>query len=142
MKYFDFTDDVHRAVLDAPTLEARLSAKTSVHRARFPGAVVRAGFTLIRPGGHFAPSKHDLVIGAAPWSDPDLATLENLVSKTRGRDVHVSVFDIDDLSYADMESIFPGMRRFMRTPVVIQYRDRTPTYFGEGWDAVLWLEQL
>ena len=119
-----------------------MSAKTSVHRAKFLSAVVRAGFTLIRSGDRFAPGEHDLVIGAAPWSDPDLAILEELVRQTRGRNVRVSVFDIDDLSYPEMESNFPGIRRFMRTPVVIQYRDGKLTHLGEGTDERLWLGQF
>jgi hypothetical protein len=142
VKYFDFSEDVHRAVLEATTFAARLSAKTSVHRAKFPLAVVRVGFTLLRPGDVFVPGKHDLVIGAAPWSDPDLAALEDLVSQTRGRDVHVSVFDVDDLSIYDMTAMFPEMRRFLNTPMVIQYREGRLTYFGDGRDALLWLEQF
>jgi hypothetical protein len=89
----------------------------------------------------FAPGKDDLVIGAAPWSDPDLAALENLAANPRSSAIQISVFDIDDFSL-EMAGMLPGFRRFTRTPVVFQYRDGGLAYFGEGHDAVLWLRQF
>jgi hypothetical protein len=112
-----------------------------VHCAEFPRAVRRAGFELLNHGG-FAPGTHDLIIGAAPWSDFDLEVLERLVSAVRARTVRVIVFDIDGLSYPEMVRLLPGMRRFTQTPVVLQYRDAELAYFGEGRAADLWLQQI
>jgi hypothetical protein len=142
MDFFDFSADVERAVHDAEDDPSRWSAKTAVHRARFPAAVKKAGFRLLSRCGSFIPGRHDLVIGAAPWSDPDLAALEELAVHGRSGNVRINVFDIDDLSFPEMFSLFPGIRRFLRTPVVLQYRHGEPTYFGEGQDAVLWLRQF
>jgi hypothetical protein len=142
MSFFDFSDDVERAVYEAEDQASRLSAKTAVHRARFPAAVKRAGFRLLYTDGSFIPGKHDLVIGAAPWSGPDLAALEDLVVHARSGNVRISVFDIDDIRWSAMVSLLPGIRRFTQTPVVLQYRHGELTYFGQGHDAVLWLRQL
>jgi hypothetical protein len=141
MSFFDFSESVRRAQNEASDKATRLSAKTTVHIAEFPGAVRRAGFRLLSDEG-FAPGAHDLVIGAAPWSDFDLEVLERLVSAVRGRTVRVIVFDIDGLSYAEMVRLLPGMRRFTQTPVVLQYRDAELAYFGEGRAADLWLQQF
>src|SRR5579863_3006773 len=97
MSYFDFSSDVERAVHEAVDDPSRWSAKTSVHRAKFPAAVKNAGFQLLSRGCSFVPGKHDLVIGAAPWSDPDLAVLEDLAVHARSGNVRISVFYIDDL---------------------------------------------
>ena len=142
MSFFDFSDDVERAVYEAEDEPSRWSAKTTVHRARFPGAVKRAGFQLLSGDSSFIPGEHDLVIGAAPWSDPDLAALEDLAVHARSGTVRISVFDIDDISPSAMVSLFPGFRPFTKTPVVLQYRQGELTYFGQGHDAVLWLRQL
>jgi len=142
MGFFDFSADVERAVHEAQDDPSRWSAKTAVHRAKFPAAVTRAGFRLLSRGGSFVPGTHELVIGVAPWSDPDLEALEELVVHGRSGNVRISVFDIDDLSFVEMFSLFPGIRGFFRTPVVLQYRHGEPTYFGEGQDAVLWLRQF
>jgi hypothetical protein len=142
MAFFDFSEDVRRAVLEAGDEEARLSAKTVVHRSGFPLAVERAGLTLLKPNSSFVPGKHDLVLGVAPWSDPDLAALEALVSQTRGRDVRISVFDVDDLSYEQMKLMFPEISRIRHTPIVMQYRDGKLSYFGDGRVALLWLREF
>jgi len=142
MSYFDFSDDVERARYEAEDDASRLSARTTVHHARFPAAVKRAGFQLLSGDSSFIPGKHDLVVGAAPWSDPDLAALEDLVVHARSGYVRISVFDIDDISWSAMVRLFAGIRRFTRTPVVLKYRHGELTYFGEGHDAVLWLRQL
>jgi hypothetical protein len=142
MSFFDFAEDVDRAVQGATDEVSRLSAKTTVHRANLPAAITRAGFRYLPSGGFFSPGNHDLVIGVAAWSDPDLAALEDLVSQTRSRSTRVTVFDIDELSFPEMLRLLPGMRRFMHTPVVIQYTQGDLTYYGEGYDAVLWLRQL
>ena len=132
----------NRSIGDAAVDEAtRLSAKTTVHRAEFPLAVRRAGFELLCRGDSFIPGKHDLVVGAAPWSDRDLEILDQLVLVVRGRNVRVTVFDIDELD-ADMVRVLPGMRLFIHTPVVLQYRNGELVYFGEGRDADLWLQQF
>lgn len=142
MSFFDFSEDVDRAVHEATDEVSRLSAKTTVHRANLRGAVIRTGFCYLPSGSFFSPGNHDLVIGVAPWSDPDLAALEGLVSQAWSRSIRVTVFDIDELSFPEMLRLLPGMRRFMHTPVVIQYIHRDPAYYGEGHDAVLWLRQL
>jgi hypothetical protein len=142
MSFFDFSDDVERAVYEAKDTPTQWSAKTTVHRARFPAAVKSAGFQLLSNDSSFVPGKHDLVIGAAPWSDPDLAALEGLVVHARPGNVRISVFDIDDINWSAMVSLFPRIRRFTQTPVVLQYRNGELIYFGQGHDAVLWLRQL
>jgi hypothetical protein len=83
MSFFNFAEDVERALRDAADEASRLSAKTAVHRANLPAAVERAGFRYLTAGGSFSPGNHDLAIGVAAWSDPDLATLEELASLTR-----------------------------------------------------------
>jgi hypothetical protein len=142
MRFFDFSEDVNRAVQEATDQCSVLSAKTTVHRMKFPNAVRRAGFQYLPSGGSFFPGHYDLVIGVAPWSDPDLAALEDLASQATSRAARVTIFDIDELSFPEMLQILPGMRRFVRTPVVIQYKEGEPTYYGEGHDAVLWLRQI
>ncbi len=141
MSFFDFSESVRRAQNEAPDRATLLSARTTVHTAEFPRAVRRAGFRLLIDEG-FNPGTHDLVIGAAPWSDFDLEVLERLVSAVRGRTVRVIVFNIDELSYAEMVHLLPGMRRFTQNPVVLQYRDCELAYFGEGRAADLWLQQF
>src|ERR1700693_2719463 len=96
--FFDFSDEVRQAIYEAPDEASRLSAKTTVHREKFPAAVRRAGFHFLSGVDIFVPDKHDLLIGAAPWSDPDLAAVEDLVLLVRSSNVRVTVFDIDDLS--------------------------------------------
>jgi hypothetical protein len=140
--FFDFSDDVRRAWYEAEDESSRLSAKTTVHIAKFPAAVKRAGFHLLSRGSSFVPGKHDLVIGAAPWSDPDLALLEDLVIHARSGAVRMTVFDVDDLSFSELISLLPGLPLFSHTPVVLQYRNGSLSYFAEGHDAVLWLRQL
>jgi hypothetical protein len=81
-------------------------------------------------------------VGVAPWSEPDLAALEELATHTRSHPVRVTVFDIDELPFPEMLRLFPGIRRFIGTPVVIQYKLGKPTYYAEGRDAVLWMRQL
>lgn len=88
------------------------------------------------------PGAHDLVIGAAPWSDPDLSALEELAQYPKPNDLRVNVFDVDSLSCGEMTALLPGIRRFMLTPVVLQYRNGRLTFFGHGQDAVSWLRQL
>jgi hypothetical protein len=136
MTFFDFSRDVQRAVDEVEDAASRLSAKTTIHRARFPAAVKRAGFQFLTGGSSFIPGNHDLVIGAAPWSDPDLSVLENLAPFARSGTVRISVFDIDDLDFSEMVRMLPGICRFMRTPVVLQYRHSGLSYFGEGQDAI------
>jgi hypothetical protein len=104
--------------------------------------VTRAGFRYLSRGDYFSPGNRDLVIGVAAWSDADLAALEELASHTRHRSSGTTIFDIDELSFPEMLRLFPGIRRFFRTPVVMQYTGGDLTYYGEGHDAVLWLRQL
>ena len=87
-------------------------------------------------GSSFIPGNPIFVIGAAPWSDPDLSVLENLAPFARSGTVRISVFDIDDLDFSEMVRMLPGICRFMRTPVVLQYRHSGLSYFGEGQDAI------
>jgi hypothetical protein len=142
MSFFDFAADVEQEVITSSDEVSRLSAGTRVHRAKFPEAVRKAGFRLLSSGGSFAPGKHDLVIGAAPWSHYDLAALEDLAHSIRSGAVQIYVFDVDDLSLREMTDLLPGFRWFSQTPVVMQYRDGALTYFGQGRDAILWLRQL
>jgi hypothetical protein len=65
-----------------------------------------------------------LVVGAASWSDPDLAALDRLAQHTRNRDVHVGV---------------PNPKA---TPFVLQYKRGALTYAGDGHEATLWLDQI
>ncbi len=139
--FFDFSGEVRQAMYEAQGLASRLTVKTTVRRRKFSAAVRRAGFHFLSGGDSFAPGKHDLLIGAAPWSDADLLALDDVVPIVRSRDVQVTVFDIDDLPLLDMANL-PGMRRFTRTPMIMQYRVGDLIYFGEGYDAVLWLRQF
>jgi hypothetical protein len=107
MPFFDFAESVRRAQNEAPDKATLLSAKTTVHSAAFPGAVRRAVFRLLGEEG-FAPGAHDLVIGAAPWSDFDLEVLERLVSAVRGRTVRVIVFDMMGSHMQRWSVCFPG----------------------------------
>jgi hypothetical protein len=144
MSFFDFFDEVERAIREASGDASRLSARTTIGRMRFPGSVARAGFSLLRPGQPFSPSTHDhvLVVGVATWSDPDLAALEKLAVDPRGRNVEILVFDIDDWSLTDILATFPGIAKFTETPVVLQYRDSEVTFQGEGRVGTLWLGQF
>jgi hypothetical protein len=145
MSFFDFSDEVEREIWEAKDdVSRRLCARTTIGRKRFPDAVTRAGFSLLTPGHPFSPSgwHHVLVIGVATCSDPDLSALEKLAVDSRGRDVKVLVFDIDDWSLKDILGKFPGVTTIRATPVVAQYRDEVLTFQGEGRDAMLWLDQF
>jgi hypothetical protein len=144
MSHFDFSEEVDRARAEAKDQASRLSARTEIGRKLFPGAVKRAGFFLLPAGQLFSPgaSGHVLVIGVATSSDPDLAALDRLAQHLRGRDTKAFVFDIDDWGLTDILSTFPGVSRFLSTPMVAQYRDGTLTFFGEGHDAIRWLDQI
>jgi hypothetical protein len=144
LRYFDFSDEVERAVLEARDEPSRLSARTETGRKVFPRAVARAGFSLMPVGELFVPgdSEHVLVIGVATWSDPDLAALDRLAQNTRDRIIEVRVLDIDDWTLDDILRTFSGARRFRSTPLVLQYKEGVLTFSGEGHDAVLWLDQI
>ena len=144
MKFFDFSEEVWRRAYEAEDLSSRLSAKTTVHKARFPVAVQRAGFQLLSSGDSFVPGKYDLVIGAAPWSDSDLVALEDLALSSRSRSniTRITVFDVDDIPFEKLAKILPGIAIYGKTPVVFEYRNGELAYFGQGHDAVLWLRQL
>ncbi len=90
----------------------------------------------------FLPGKNDLVIGAAPWSDPDLAALEDLATNGHASLMRIHVFDVDAIPFYEMTLMLPGMRRFYKTPVVLRYINGELTYFEHGHDAILWLRQL
>jgi hypothetical protein len=144
MSFFDFSGEVERAICEAKDEVSRLSARTAIARARFPNAVVGAGFSLLSRGEPFSPSAyhHALVIGVATWSDPDLAALENLAKDSCSRDVEVIVFDIDDWPLKDILQALPGASTFTSTPVVTQYRDGVLRFQGQGPDAIRWLDQF
>ena len=144
MRFFDFSGEVERAVIEAKDEASRLSARTETGRRVFPKAVARAGFSLMHVGEPFIPgdSEHVLVIGVATWSDPDLAALDRLAQNARDRVVKVLVLDIDDWTLDNILRTFPGARRFGSTPLVLQYKERVLTFSGEGHDAVLWLDQI
>jgi hypothetical protein len=95
-------------------------------------------------GDSFTPgaSEHVLVIGAATWSDSDLAALDRLAQNSRDRTVKVLVLDIDDWSLDKILRTFPGAQRFRSTPLVLQYQGGVLTFIGEGHDAILWLDQI
>jgi hypothetical protein len=97
VRFFDFSAELERAVKEASDDTSRWSARTEVGRRLFPGAVERAGFSLLQPRAAFSPgaSEHVLVVGAASWSGPDLAALDRLAEQARNRDVHVVVFNVD-----------------------------------------------
>src|SRR5215469_16994119 len=123
---------------------ARWCARTEVGRRLFPGAIERAGFWLLQPREEFRPDagEHVLVIGAASWSDPDLAALDRLAQQTRNQNVRVVVFDIDDWQLKDIQGAFPGAPNPKATPLVLQYKRGALTYAGKGHDAILWLDQI
>jgi hypothetical protein len=122
----------------------RWCARTEVGRRLFPAAVERAGFSLLHPQAAFSPStsEHMLVVGAASWSDPDLVALDRLAQQTRNRDVHITVFDMDDWPLENILRAFPGAPKPKATPFVLQYKHRALTYAGDGHDAILWLDQI
>jgi hypothetical protein len=144
VRYFDFSDDVERAVWEARDEITRLSARTETGRRLFPMAAARAGFTLTSVGQPFVPgaNEHVLVIGIATWSDPDLAALDGLAQNTRERRIKVLVLDIDDWKLDDILRTFPGAQRFRSTPLVLQYKGGVLAFSGEGHDAILWLDQI
>src|SRR5215467_7301148 len=110
MGFFDFSDAVDHAIWDAKDDVSRLSARTTVGRQEFPGAAAKAGFLLLAPGQGFSTGAHShvLVIGAATWSDPDLAVLDKVAADSQHRDVKVVVFDVDDWSLSDILATFPS----------------------------------
>jgi hypothetical protein len=146
MGYFDFSIDVQQAVTEAHQAKdpiACLCAKTTIHKAKFAGAIRSAGFRLLSRGDSFVPGEHDLVIGTVAWSDPELAALENLVFHQRSGTVRISVFDLDNIcSTEDLIPLLPGIRTIRATPVVLEYRNGEITYFGQGAEALAWLRQL
>ena len=135
---------MQRAVVEAPDEMARWCARTEVGRRLFPGAVDRAGFWLLRPREGFRPDsgEHVLVIGAASWSDPDLAALDRLAQQTRNQNVRVVVFDVDDWQLKDIQGAFPGVPNPKATPFVLQYKRGALTYAGDGPAAILWLDLI
>lgn len=144
MSFFDFSGEVQRAVAEAPDEMARWCARTDVGRRLFPGAVERAGFWLLQPREAFRPGarEHVLVVGAASWSDPDMAALDRLAEQTRIRDVRVVVFDVDDWQLEDILLAFPDAPKPKATPFVLQYKQGALPYAGDGHDAVMWLDQI
>ncbi len=144
MSFFDFSAEVQRAVTEASDDTARWSARTEVGRRLFPGAVERAGFSLLQPRAALSPgaSEHLLVVGAASWSDPDLAALDRLAQHTRNRDVYVVVFDVDYWPPEDILRAFPGAPNPKATPFVVQYKRGALTYACDGHEAILWLDQI
>lgn len=144
VSFFDFSAEVERAVTEASDDTSRWCARTEVGRRLFPGAVERAGFSLLQPASAFSPGarEHVLVVGAASWSDPDLAALEKLAEQTRNRDVPVVVIDVDDWRLEDILRAFPGAPNPKATPFVLQYKRGALTYAGDGHEAVLWLDQI
>jgi hypothetical protein len=144
MNFFDFSSEVERAVTEAEDETARLCARTDVGRRLFPSAVQRAGFSLLQQQEAFSPgtNEHVLVVGAASWSDPDLAALDRLARQTRNRDVRVVVLDVDDWSLENILRTFPGAPNPKATPFVFQYKNGVLTYAGDGHQAILWLDQI
>ncbi len=142
MTYFDFSEDVRKGWAEATDFRSRLTVQTKVHCAKFPAAAERAGFHSLSKGSSFVPGGHGLVLGAAPWSNRDLAVLEDLVSHARAGVWRVSVFSVDDINFPEMVNVLPELRMFRRAPVVVQYLQGELTYFGDGHDAILWLRQL
>jgi hypothetical protein len=110
MSFFDFSDEAAHEIWEAKDDIQRLCARTTIGRKLFPDAVTRAGFSLLTSGRQFSPGgwRHVLVIGVATWSDPDMIALEKLAADSRGRDVKVLVFDVDDWSLPDILGTFPG----------------------------------
>jgi hypothetical protein len=142
--FLDFSAELQRAVTEAPDDTARWCARTEVGRRLFPGAVERAGFSLFQPRTAFFPgaSEHMLVVGAASWSDPDLAALDRLAQHTRNPGVHVVVFDVDCWPLEDILRAFPGAPNPKATPFVLQYKHGDLAYAGDGHEAILWLDQI
>jgi hypothetical protein len=87
VNFFDFSDEVQRAATEASDDLKRWGARTEVGRRLFPDAVERAGFSLLQPRAALSQgaSEHVLVVGAASWSDPDLAAPDRLAQDTRNR---------------------------------------------------------
>jgi len=62
-----------------------------------------------------------LLVGIAVWSGYDLTLLdllEDAIRRGNGTGIHVGVFDIDQLTPADLERLLPDLGAIHHTPVV------------------------
>jgi hypothetical protein len=144
LTFFDFSGEVQRAIWAAPDEMSRWAARTEVGCRLFPDAVRRAGFSLLRPGEEFVPDTNEftLIVGAASWSDPDLAALDRLAKSRTGRPSRVIVLDVDDWSLDNLLRTFPGSPKPNGTPFVLRYEHGKLAFFGDKHDAILWLDQI
>lgn len=83
------------------------------------------------------------MVGVATWSDPDLEALDVAVDRLQARRIVTWVFDIDECkSVFDLLAFLPEVTmQPTKTPVFAYYVNQQLQAFGQGRDAVHWLEQ-
>jgi len=120
-------------------------ARTAVGKEEFGRAAGRAGLRVLQPGDNFElPVGPFLIIGVATWSDPDIAALDSAVDRIRAGCIPTCVFDIDECqSSSDMHTLLPqtGMHP-TRTPIFAYYMNGKLENFGQGHEAVHWLQKM
>jgi hypothetical protein len=145
VRYFDFESALVRRLEAAKNEEERLMARTIVGKEEFGPAADRARLRVLQPGDHLElPVGPYLIIGVATWSDPDIAALDSAVDRIRAGRIPTCVFDIDECqSSSDMHTLLPQTDMHpTRTPIFAYYMDGKLQTFGQGHDAVHWLQQL
>jgi len=113
-----------------------------LERRMAPGAVERAGFFLLQPQSAFSQGagEHVLVVGAASWSNPDLAALDRLTPEIATCMLLCLMWATGHLKTSCER--FPGAPNPKATPFVLQYKRGALTYAGDGHEATLWLDQI
>jgi hypothetical protein len=145
VRYFDFESALVRRLEVATNDVERLTARTVVGKEEFRPAAGRAGLRVLQRGDNFElPAGRCLIIGVATWSDVDIAALDSAVDRIRAGRILTWVFDIDECqSLSDMHILLPQMdMHSTRTPIFAYYVDGKLQTFGQGHDAVHWLQQL
>jgi hypothetical protein len=145
VRYFDFELALVRRLKAAINDEERLMARTTVGKEEFGPAAGRAGLRVLQRGDNFElPAGQCLIIGVATWSDPDIEALHSAVDRIRAGRIPTCVFDIDECrSSSDMHTLLPQTDMHpTRTPIFAYYMDGELQTFGQGHDAVHWLQQL
>jgi hypothetical protein len=144
-KYFDFGSATIRR-LEAATIDMeRWSVRADAGIKVFEAAAIRAGLEVLHNGDHVTlPEGPCLIVGVATWSDPDMIALDSAVDRIHQRNIPTWVFDIDECrTVAHIQTMMPQVDMQPRKPPVFGYYvDGKLQTFGEGQDAVRWLEQL
>jgi hypothetical protein len=139
MSLFDFDEEIEQERAAALTDSDRASVRTTVSQQRLPEAVRAAGWRFLYRGDEFDPAGQSaaLVIGVAPWNEPELRALDGLFAASAGAPVRIWVFDIDDCENAeDIARVLPGVKPPVRTPVVAKYIEGGLARSAEGADAI------